>query len=107
KNLKEISLDREDLVNERVRLKNQLHTILHRIWNTEYRGKFTDPFSLKALRYWMRARPDCSDFLTRMMKRKVKRMLAIHEEIKELEAEMASLIEQSGHTVHTASGCGI
>jgi transposase len=26
---------------------------------------------------------------------------------KELEAELASLIEQSGHTVQTASGCGI
>jgi transposase len=35
------------------------------------------------------------------------RRLAIHEEIRELEAEMASLIEQSGHTVQTASGCGI
>lgn len=42
-----------------------------------------------------------------MMKRKVRQMLAIHEEIKELEAELASLIEQSGHTVHTASSCGI
>jgi transposase len=41
-----------------------------------------------------------------MMKRKVRRLLAIHEEIKELEVEMASLIEQSGHTVQTARGCG-
>ena len=36
KQLKEISMDREYLVEERTRLKNHLHSILHRIWNTQF-----------------------------------------------------------------------
>ena len=49
KQLKEISIDREDLVLERTRLKNQVHTLLYRIHNTEYAKMYKDPFSLKAL----------------------------------------------------------
>jgi len=55
KQLKEISIDREDLVLERTRLKNQVHTLLYRIYNTEYEQRFKDPFSLKALRFWSKA----------------------------------------------------
>ena len=47
KQLKEISIDREDLVLEQTRLKNQVHTLLYRIYNTEYEQKFKDPFALK------------------------------------------------------------
>ena len=63
KQLKEISIDREDLVLERTRLKNQVHTLLYRIYNTEYADKYKDPFSLKALRYWRSAKPKCDPFL--------------------------------------------
>jgi len=107
KQIKEISMDREFLVSERTRLKNQLHTILHRLWNTEYGEKFKDPFSLKALRYWKGRKPKSADaFLVRSMKRKVGRLLDLHEEITELENELEVLLEDSGHTIHTASGCG-
>lgn len=57
KYLRELSLDREYLAVERSRLRNQLHLLLHRIYNTEYRTYFNDPFALKALRHWVR--PDC------------------------------------------------
>ena len=57
KQLKEISIDREDLVLERTRLKNQVHTLLYRIHNTEYAKMYKDPFSLKALRFWRNAKP--------------------------------------------------
>ena len=107
KDIKDISLDREYLVKERTRTKNQLHTLLYRIFNTGYQEKFKDPFSVKALRYWMKTNPkDASPFLLRSMKRKVKRLQQIREETNELEAELETLIKESGHTIQTASGCG-
>jgi transposase len=108
KNIRDISLDREHLVKERTRLKNQVHTLLYRMFNTGYAKEFKDPFSVKALRHWMKTRSkDVSPFLTRSMKRKVKRLMDIREEIKELEQELETLIKESGHTIQTASGCGI
>jgi len=107
KNIRDISLDREHLVKERTRIKNQVHTLLYRIFNTGYAKEFKDPFSVKALRYWMKSRPkDVSLFLMRSMKRKVRRLMDIREEIKELEQELEMLIKESGHTIQTASGCG-
>lgn len=105
KQIKEISIDREYLVEERTRLKNHLHNLLHRIWNTEYQEKFKDSFSLKALRYWSKAKPKCDPFLHRSMKRKVKRLIDIHYETIDLEKEMATLLD-SNYTIQTASGCG-
>jgi len=107
KQLKEISMDREYLVEERTRLKNHLHSILHRIWNTEYKEKFKDPFSLKALAYWKRAKPVCDPFLLRAMKRKVCRLVDIHYDVGELEREMTALLKSGGYTIQTASGCGV
>jgi len=106
KQLKEISLDREYLVTERTRLKNQVHTLLYRIYNTEYTQKFKDPFSLKALRFWRNARPKCDPFLLKTMKRKVRRLLDIHDEVTDLEKDMEQLLKDN-YTIQTASGCGV
>jgi transposase len=105
--LKELSRDREYLTVERSRLRNQLHLLLHRIYNTEYASYFKDPFTLKALRHWVRVQPQCNPFLLRSMKRKAKRMLELHTEIKDLEKDMQSVIEEAGYTLPTASGCGV
>jgi transposase len=105
KQIKELSMDREYLVEERTRLKNHLHNLLHRIWNSEYQGKFKDPFTLKALRFWLKAKPKCDPFLLRSMKRKVRRLLDIYYEILDLEKEMEILLN-ANYTIHTASGCG-
>ncbi|HEY4521500.1 MAG TPA: IS110 family transposase [Candidatus Paceibacterota bacterium] len=108
KDIKDVAKDRENLVLERTRLKNQLHDLLHRIWNTAYREKFIDPFSQKAMRYWSRAQcKDASLFLMRTMKRKVRRLQALHIEIKELDHELVRLVKESGNTIATASGCGV
>jgi len=108
KDIQELSLDREYLVKEQTRLKNQLHLLLHRIWNTEYREKFKDPFSVKALKYWKRSVPkSTSPFLAKNTKRKVKKLENLRTEIKELESDMEALIEKSGDTIRTANGCGI
>ena len=107
KQLKEISIDREDLVLERTRLKNQVHTLLYRIYNTEYEQKFKDPFSLKALRFWRNAKPKCDPFLLKTMKRKVKRLLDIHVEVSDLEKDIDKLLTEGEYTIQTASGCGV
>ena len=108
KQIKELSMDREFLVSERTRLKNQLHTLLHRIWNSAYRAKFKDPFTQKALRYWSHAVPKGSDpFVVRSMRRKIKRLADIRAEVEEIEDELETLLKESDHTLTTASGVGV
>jgi transposase len=107
KQIKELSLDREYLVEERARLKNQVHMLLYRIFNTEYQTKYKDIFALKALKYWSASKVKCDPFLLKTMKRKVRRMIDIHYEVNELEKDMEELLEKGGYTISTASGCGI
>jgi len=115
KTIKELSLDREFLIKEQTRLKNQLHRLLHQSYNSEYRNKFKDVFSLKALRYWQTyPLPRKSDktgtnsfILKNQIKRKVKRLLDIRDEIKTIEAELAVLIKQTNQKLDTLNGCGI
>jgi len=107
KQIRELSLEREWLVKERARLKNQLHILLHRIHNTGYRTKFKDPFSLKALRYWKRSIPkNTDDILASRTKRALRRILDLREEIQEVEDELISMMKENGQTIATASGCG-
>lgn len=108
KPIRELSLEREWLVKERSRLKNQLHIFLHRIHNSGYRTKFKDPFSKKAVRYWMRATPKDTDaILARRTKRALRRLFDLREEIQEIEEELTALMGTSGYTMATASGCGV
>jgi transposase len=107
KQIRELSLEREFLVKERSRLKNQLHILLHRIHNTSYRIKFKDPFSKKALRYWMRNIPKGTDaILEQRTKRAVRHLLDLREEIQEIEEELELLMKENQQTLSTASGCG-
>lgn len=105
KQIKELSMDREYLIEERTRLKNHSHNLLHRIWNSEYKDRFKDPFSLKALKFWSKSKPKCDPFLLRSMKRKTKRLVYIHYEVLDLEKEMETLLDEN-YTIQTASGCG-
>jgi transposase len=108
KQIRELSMEREWLVKERARLKNQLHILLHRIHNSRYREKFKDPFSLKALRHWKRNVPRNTDaMLKQRMKRNVRRLLDLREEIQEIEEELETLMRENGQTLATASGCGV
>ncbi len=108
KQIRELSLEREWLVKERARLKNQLHILLHRIHNSGYREKFKDPFSKKALRYWMKSIPKDTDvILAQRMKRATRRLLDLREEIQEIEEELNSMMNENDYTIATASGCGV
>jgi transposase len=107
KQIRELSIEREWLVKERARLKNQLHTLLHRIHNTAYRAKFKDPFSKKALCYWMKSiSKNTGAILAARMKRAVRRLLDLREEIQEIEDELEAMMKDNGTTLSTASGCG-
>ncbi len=105
KQIKELSMDREYLVEERTRLKNHLHSLLHRIYNSEYKEMYKDSFALKALKFWSKAKPKCDPFLHRSMKRKVKRLLDLRIEIADLEEEMETML-LGNYTLQTLSGCG-
>jgi len=108
-------LDRDFLIKEQSRLKNQLHRLLYRVCNSEYRGKFKNPFTFKALKYWRkypvpRRKTDIAgntDILKNQIKRKVKRLLDIRQETKEIENELDCLIQQTGWKIETLNGCGI
>lgn len=112
KEIKELALDREFLVKEQTRIKNQLHRLLHTAYNSEYRDKFKNPFSLKALRYW-KTHPvphsntaALSGVLKNQIKRKVKRLLDIRKEVKDIEQELAGLVEKTGQKLKTLNGSG-
>jgi transposase len=107
KQIRELSLEREWLVKERSRLKNRLHILLHRIHNTGYRAKFKDPFSKKALRYWVRSMPKGTDaVLAKRAKRSLRRLIDLKEEIQEIEEELETMLKENKQTLSTASGCG-
>jgi transposase len=114
KEIKELALDREFLIKEQTRIKNQLHRLLHKAYNGEYRKKFKDPFSVKALKSWkthpipsdMSDIPGDATILKHQIKRKVKRLMDIREETKELEGELKTLMERTGQKLTTLNGCG-
>jgi len=47
-----LTKDRETIVLEQTRLKNQLHALLHHSCGSNYKSIFPDPFSKKALLFW-------------------------------------------------------
>ena len=106
KYLKELSHDRACLVEECTRLKNQVHLLLHRIYNSEYRTYFKNPFSPQALKHWTRVRPECDPYLLRALKRKVGRMQQLNVEMRELGHDMQNIMDENDYTLTTASGCG-
>jgi transposase len=118
KELRELNNDRHFLVAEQSRLKNQLHVLLHRSYGSVYQTLFKNIFSLKALKYWHRHPLPTkewrdglaighSDILTGQIRRKIKRLINIKNEIKEIEAELASIVEQTGQKLQTMNGCGL
>lgn len=108
KEIKELAGDREFLVKEQTRLKNQLHRLLHRAHNSGYQDKFKNPFSDKALKYWLRSFSKTDSFvLKNQIKRKIKRLRDIKKEIKEIEEELRLLVDKTNQKIETMNGCGL
>ncbi len=111
KGLKDLVVDREFLVREQTRIKNQLHRLLHKSYNSEYREKFKNPFSVKALEYWSK-HPVPADLFSNVLlksqiKRKIRRMRGIKTEVTEIEEEMKMLVNQMDQKLETLNGCGL
>lgn len=109
--LRELCGDRAFLVQEGTRLKNQLHHLLYEAYGSVYQHKFKKLFSVKALRYWHRypvpvsMKDNC--MLKNRIRRKVKRLQQLRTEIKELESDLVSLLQQTEQHLETLSGCGV
>jgi transposase len=124
--------DRETIVLEQTRLKNQLHELLHHAYGSQYKTVFRDLFSKKALCFWQEfpsahmvkrthqrivkpdwivnadtaALPTVSATGTNQIKRKAGRLLAIRDELREIEKELIDLVANTGQQLHTLPGCG-
>jgi transposase len=111
KGLKDLTIDREFLVKEQTRIKNQLHRLLHKAYNSGYSMKFKNPFAVRALEYWSKhpAPVELSGniLLKNQIRRKVKRLKNIKRETVEIEEEMRILLDQTGQKLDTLNGCGL
>lgn len=106
--IKELTMDREFLVKEKTRIKNQLHRLLHKAYNSGYRDKFKNIFSDKALGYWLRSSFKIeSPVLKSQIRRKVRRLTDIKKEVKEIEEELRALVNQTDQKLETMNGCGL
>lgn len=112
KEIKELALDRDFLVKEQTRIKNQLHRLLHKTYGSEYQPKFRNTFSLKALRYWKKYptgkayRLSEDSVLKNQVRRKIKRLLDIREECREIEEELKIMLARTGQKLESMNGCG-
>ena len=102
--IREVSVERSLLVQEKTRVKNQLHRLLHRVWSN-YAEWYSDPFNQKALRYYSRSRPSSDPYLVAHMKRKVRRLQTLNKETEELETILQNLVENSN--LLDIPGCGV
>ncbi|MBR9683042.1 IS110 family transposase [Candidatus Woesearchaeota archaeon] len=108
KEIKDLVMDREFLVKEQTRIKNQLHRLLHKAYNSGYRTKFKNPFSEKAKKYWLRSCLKLSSPISKnQIRRKVKRLTDIKKEILEIEEELMVLVGQTDQKLETMNGCGL
>ncbi len=106
--IKEVVVDRESLVKEQTRVKNQLHRLLHTVHNSEYGARFKNPFSKKALDCWLRSCPKIdSPILKKRLRRKVERLRHIKREISETEEELRFLLDKTDQKMGTLNGCGL
>lgn len=132
KELRTLVYDRDFLVKEQTRLKNQLHHLLHHSYSSYYSKIFKDPFSKKALKLWQEfpcllvfkqtkkkiKKPDWLKKLDRMalvqisnlqqnqIKRKTRRLLQIKEELKEIDQDLDQTLKNSEQYLESLPGCG-
>lgn len=131
RDIRALTKDRETLVSEQTRLKNQLHALLHQSYGSPYKTVFRDIFSKKALKFWREfpsagrlkqsrkrsickpdwirngsALPLASATAENQIRRKAVRLLSIRDELREIEKEQVELTRQTGQRLDTLPGCG-
>ena len=124
--------DRETIVREQTRLKNQLHNALHHSYGSPYKTVFKNIFAKKALEFWVELPSAKSLFATKkhiekpdwirqtkkeelpsttvhlehQVQRKARRLISIWNELNEIDKELKELVEQTGQKLNTLRGCG-
>lgn len=117
KGLRELNNDRDYLVKEQTRLKNQLQGLLCLTYENNYKNMFKNIFSQKALKYFTQNSCDKNidlanfpysiDIAVNRIKRKTERLLAISDELKTIQKEQKELVEKTGQKLQTMNGCGL
>ncbi len=117
KELRELNNDRNYLVSEQTRIKNQLHALLSLTYGKEYKVLFKNPFSQKALRYFIEnplskqiiknGFPYSIEVAGNRIRRKANRLFALISEIKEVEKEQADVVAKTDQQIETLPGCGL
>lgn len=123
--LKGVVDDYDALVKTQTQLKNQLHKVLYQEYGTEYHRLFKDPFSKKALKYWLNQNerdyksldPDfglavissqLENIRKLRIKQKVEQLIFLKERIKYLVRIMKELfLHLPYQNLLTLPGCGI
>lgn len=124
--------DRDTIVKEQTRLKNQLHKALHASYGSPYKTMFKNIFAKKALEFWIKfpsagslfstkKRTEKPDWITgakkeelpfttlplqHQVQRKARRLISIWDELNEIDKELKTLVEQTGQKLNTLRGCG-
>lgn len=125
--LKGIVDDYDSLVKNQTQIKNQLHKVLYQEYGAEYHRLFKDPFSQKALRYWLNqnegaykdsldlrnprlavAPPQLKNIRKSRIRQKVKYLMFIQEQLKDLTGIIKKLFFLLPYqNLLTLPGCGI
>ena len=131
KNLKGVVADYGSLVKDQTRIKNQLHRLLYQRYGSNYQKKFSDPFSKKALSFWLKetsrqregpptsldpkdnsgltvAPSQLKDTKKKRIRQKVIQLIFIKEQLKELTKIMEGLFSWLPYqNLITLDGCGL
>lgn len=132
RDLRTLTNDREYLVKEQTRLKNQLHGLLHRSYGSYYQVLFRDTFAKRSLAFWQ-AFPNLGDLKStkkkvakpewlkkfkvdeipqitsiqqNQIRRKAKRLLEIRKELEGIGQEIEALLGENGAYLKSMPGCG-
>lgn len=128
KELKGIVVDHDLLVKQQTQVKNQLHRLLYQEYGSSYKKRFKTTFSKKALNFWLKdakeerayvglgpERPGLTvepshpkDNRGLRIRQKIKHLLLVRKQIKELRKMMEELLNFSPYkNLVSLDGCGV
>jgi len=102
--------EREGLVSQQTKLKNQLHTLLHQHYGDDYKRDFATPFSQTAITWYLDDLvKDGGDYLAKAIKRRIDQLVLFKEQIREVDqllTETSKLIPSVKKLQDQLYGCG-
>jgi transposase len=97
KQLKELMADRNELIRQRTRIKNQLHEILNQVYGNKYKDQvsYKDIFCVKAINEWKKILRRENGYREERASRRIKMLELINEEVKLIEREVKNLSKKN------------